>query len=72
MSANMAALLVKQGRFSEAVPYYSRALKIQESLNGPQSASLAALLDSYAYALSKSNHGAEAKKLIARAKSIRG
>jgi tetratricopeptide (TPR) repeat protein len=72
MSANMAALLVKQGRFSEAVPYYGRALKIQESMNGPQSASLSTLLDSYAYALSKSNRGGEAKKLSARAKSIRG
>jgi hypothetical protein len=72
MSANMAGLLVKQGRYGEAVPYYSRALKIQESLSGPQSASLSTLLESYAYALSKSNRGGEAKKLAARAKSIRG
>ncbi|GAI38560.1 unnamed protein product, partial [marine sediment metagenome] len=33
--------LVKQGRYSEALPYYARALKIQEGANGPQHASLA-------------------------------
>ncbi len=70
--ANFAALLVKQGKCAEAVRYYARALKIQESLNGPQHASLAALLDSYAYALNKCNRGAEAQKCLARAKSIRG
>jgi len=72
MASNMASLLVKQGRYSEAVPYYQRALKIQESINGPQNAALSPLLDSYAYALGKANRGGEAKKLIARAKSIRG
>jgi Tetratricopeptide repeat len=72
MSANMAALLVKQGRFGESLPYYSRALKIQESINGPQSANLSNLLDSYAYALSRTNRSGEAKKLSARARSIRG
>ncbi len=70
--ANFASLLVKEGRASEALPYYSRALKIQESLNGPQHASLANLLDSYAYALNKCNRQAEAQKCQARAKSIRG
>jgi tetratricopeptide (TPR) repeat protein len=70
--ANFASLLVKEGRASEALPYYARALKIQESLNGPQHASLATLLDSYAYALNKCNRQAEAQKCQARAKSIRG
>jgi tetratricopeptide (TPR) repeat protein len=72
MAANMAALLVKQGRYGEAVPYYGRALKIQESINGPQSASLLNLLDSYAYALSRANRSGEAQRLTARARSIRG
>ncbi|MBU6455023.1 MAG: tetratricopeptide repeat protein [Cyanobacteria bacterium REEB67] len=72
MAANMATLLVKQGRYGEAVPYYSRALKIQESINGPQSASLLNLLDSYAYALSRANRSGEAQRLTARARSIRG
>jgi tetratricopeptide (TPR) repeat protein len=70
--AGFAGLLVKEGRYSEAVPYYSRALKLQEAINGPQHASLANLLDSYAYALSKANRGEEAKRLTSRAKSIRG
>lgn len=70
--ANFASLLVKEGRASESLPYYARALKIQESLNGPQHASVAALLDSYAYALNKCNRQAEAQKYQARAKSIRG
>ncbi|CAN5199805.1 hypothetical protein BH11CYA1_BH11CYA1_39430 [soil metagenome] len=70
--ANFASLLVKQGRAGEALPYYARALKIQESLNGPQHASLATLLDSYAYALNKCNRTAEAQKCQARAKFIRG
>jgi tetratricopeptide (TPR) repeat protein len=72
MAANMAALLVKQGRYGEAVPYYNRALKIQESINGPQHASLVTLLDSYAYALSRANRGGEAQRLVARSRSIRG
>lgn len=72
IASNMAAMLVKQGRFNEALPYYARALKIQEAANGPQSAALANLLDSYAYALSKANRAGEAKKYQARAKSIRG
>ncbi len=70
--ANFASLLCKQGRYSDSIPYYARALKIQESLNGPQHASVATLLDSYAYALAKCNRGAEAQKCQARAKSIRG
>jgi tetratricopeptide (TPR) repeat protein len=72
IACNLAAMLVKQGRYSEALPYYARALKIQEGANGPQHASLASLLDSYAYALGKANRGAEAKKYQARARSIRG
>lgn len=72
IACNLAAMLVKQGRYTEALPYYARALKIQEAANGPQHASLANLLDSYAYALSKANRANEAKKYQARAKSIRG
>ncbi|MBL8082442.1 MAG: tetratricopeptide repeat-containing protein [Candidatus Obscuribacter sp.] len=70
--SGFAALLVKEGRYGEALPYYARALKMQESLNGPQHASLAALLESYAYALNKANRQAEANKLSLRARSIRG
>lgn len=70
--ANFASLLCKQGKYGDSIPYYARALKIQESLNGPQHASVATLLDSYAYALSKCNRSAEAQKFQARAKSIRG
>lgn len=70
--SNFASLLVKQGKYGEAIPYYGKALKAQESISGPQSASLVGLLDSYAYALAKANRGAEAKKLQGRAKAIKG
>lgn len=70
--SNFAALLVKQGKFGEAIPYYGKALKAQESISGPQSASLVGLLDSYAYALSRANRTAEAKKLQSRARAIKG
>lgn len=68
--AGYAGLLVKEGRVQEALPYYARALKVQEASRGPQHASIATLLDSYAYALNKANRKAEASKLIARARSI--
>lgn len=69
--AGYAALLVKEGRYSESLTYYARAVKMQEALNGPQHASLAALLDAYAYALAKANKQSEANKISLRAKAIR-
>ncbi len=65
-------LCLKQGHSEEAANYFSEALDIFEKINGPQHISLPPIMDSYAEALDKSNHQAEAKKLIARAKAIRG
>ena len=71
-SLALGAFLMKSGRASEAANYYGQALNIIEQVNGPEAASLTPILESYAEALDKSNHKAEAKKYLARAKAIRG
>ncbi len=65
-------MLAKQGRYAEAAPLLSQAVKVSETMNGPQHASLSPILDSYADILEKTNHKTEAAKLKARAKAIRG
>lgn len=71
-SLSLALLYSKQGRFSEAKDLYKGALTICESLNGPQSAALIPILDSYAEALDKCNNQSEASKMRNRANAIRG
>lgn len=60
------------GRYGEAAGLMGQAIKIKEKLSGPQHASLAGLLDQYAYLLNKTNRQKEASRLQARASQIRG
>lgn len=71
-SQSLASLYLRQSRYSEALPLLKLALSISESLNGPQSASLIPLLDSYADALERGSKSSEAAKIRQRANTIRG
>lgn len=68
----LATLYAKQGKFVAAEPLFKRALKVSESANGPEHASVASVLDSYAEVLEKVNRVGEASRLRARARMIRG
>lgn len=63
---------LKLGRCTEAASNLGQALSVYEKANGPLHLSLAPILDSYSEALDKSNRKAEARKLAARARDIRG
>lgn len=65
-------VMIRQGNTSQAVTLYHDALKISEGLNGPNHASLSAILDAYAGALEKASRHQEAKRYYARARTIRG
>ncbi|MGD9682330.1 MAG: tetratricopeptide repeat protein [Candidatus Obscuribacterales bacterium] len=64
--------LAELGRYGEAAGLMGQAIKIKEKLSGPHHASLAGLLDQYAYLLNKTNRQKEASRLQARASQIRG
>ncbi len=71
-SMSLGSLYNKQGRYSEAGSLFKTALSLTENLNGPQSAALIPILDSYAEALEKCNGASEAAKIRSRANSIKG
>jgi uncharacterized protein HemY len=72
MQIALGTLLSKQGRFGEAAPLFAEALRTNESMQGPQSATLVPILEAYGDALDKTNHHSEASKMHGRAKAIRG
>lgn len=71
-SLALGTLYLKTGKYNQAEPLLKVALKSAESANGPQHASLAPVLDSYADALDKLSRTGEAAKLRARSRSIKG
>lgn len=71
-SMSLGLLYSKQGRFAEAKDLFKTAMNVTESMNGPQSAALIPVLESYAESLEKLNNTSEAAKIRTRAKSIKG
>lgn len=71
-SYSLGMLYIKEGRYGQAEPLLKKALQIAESVNGPQHASVAPILDSYAEVLDKMNKAGEASKMRTRARVIRG
>jgi tetratricopeptide (TPR) repeat protein len=71
-SLALAQLYVKDGKFSQAEPLMRRALLISESMNGPEHASVAPILDTFADVLERMNKASEAAKMRNRARTIRG
>lgn len=71
-SLALAQLYIKSGRHAQAEPLMKRALVISESVNGPEHATIAPILDTYADVLEKVNKTGEAAKMRARSRSIRG
>jgi tetratricopeptide (TPR) repeat protein len=61
-----------EGKFMQAEQHMKEALTITERLNGSQSYSLAPILDDYADLLQKMHRDADASRILARARTIRG
>lgn len=61
-----------EGKFGQAEQHMKQALVITERLNGSQSYSLAPILDDYADLLQKMHRDADASRMLARARNIRG
>ncbi len=72
INLTLATLLENRGQYREAATLVGEALKIKEKINGPHHASLASVLEKYAYLLNKTDRGKEAMKLQSRAKDIKG
>ncbi len=72
INLTLATLLENRGQYREAATLVGDALKIKEKINGPQHASLASILEKYAYLLNKTDRAKEAMKLQSRAKDIKG
>lgn len=68
----LGAICSKQGQAGQAAIYYGDALKISEKVNGPRHASLSGILESYGRALERAARPADAKRMFARAREIRG
>jgi len=68
----LATVLENRGQYHEAAQLVGEALKIKEKINGPHHASLASILEKYAYLLNKTDRSREASKLKSRAKDISG
>ena len=61
----------KQGKYAQAEPFLQRALAIVEKALGPDHPNVARVLESYAQLLRQMKRGAAARKLEARARTIR-
>ncbi len=68
---NFASLYSAQGKYTEALPLYERALTILENAFGKTHVALLTVLDGYATALEKTGQPAKAAQLMTRAASIR-
>jgi tetratricopeptide (TPR) repeat protein len=68
---NFASLYSAQGKYTEALPLYERALSILEKAFGKTHVALLTVLDGYATALEKTGQPAKSAQLMARAASIR-
>ncbi len=69
---NLAELYRAQGKYEQAEPLYQRALAIAEKVLGPEHSQVATVLENCAALLHKLNRDAEAERMEARAKAIRG
>ena len=67
----LATLYQAQGKYADAEPLYKRELVNFEKSLGPEHLQLAKSLANYAALLRKTERGAEATKMEARAKAIR-
>ncbi len=68
----LAQTYIAEGKFIQAEPLLKRAITLSERSNGPQHCSLSPLLDAYADVLKHIHREAEAAKISARSKAIRG
>jgi hypothetical protein len=71
LSLSLAEIYMQNGKYALCEPLLKRALTTTEAASGPQHASVAPILDTYAGVLKHLNRQAEAAKLIARSKAIR-
>ena len=63
--------LYEHGRYTEAEPFYERALAIREKALGPEHPDVATTLENYASLLRKMDRSQEAEPLESRARAIR-
>lgn len=68
----LAQTYIAEGKFVQAEPLLKRAITLAERSSGPQHCSLSPLLDAYADVLKRIHREAEAAKISARSKAIRG
>jgi tetratricopeptide (TPR) repeat protein len=68
---NFASLYSAQGKYTEALPLYERALAVLEKAFGKTHVALLTVLDGYATALEKTGQPAKSAQLMARAAAIR-
>jgi tetratricopeptide (TPR) repeat protein len=68
----LAQTYIQEGKFAQAEPLLKRAIAIAERSNGPQHCSLSPILDAYADVLKRIHREAEAAKISARSRAIRG
>jgi alpha-tubulin suppressor-like RCC1 family protein len=66
----LADIYRKAGKFDKAEPLYQRNLQLLEKARGPEDASLAPVLNSYAEMLRKAGRAEDAAKIDARAQAI--
>lgn len=67
----LAELYIAQGKYTEAEPLFKKAMPIMEKAMGPEHPGMVPFLERYTVLLRKMRRTGEAKKLAARAYSIR-